>query len=606
MFELIAGAHLAPQGVTYCLWAPETREAAVDIERDGSTRMIKLESRPDGYHIGQDPSGLAGDAYGFRLDGGPLLPDPASRGQQHDAHGRSLVIDPRRYQWQTASWTRPPFRDLVIYELHVGTFTREGTFLAAAEHLEYLRDLGITAIELMPIADFPGSRNWGYDGVLIYAPERCYGTPDDLRVLVDRAHGYGIAVILDVVYNHFGPDGNYMSTYSPHYFNDRHHTPWGNAFNFDGDMAGPVRDFFLNNPAYWMNDFRVDGFRFDATHQIPDDTVPHILQELTQKVHRLGGYAIAEDERNEALVIEDATGGGHGFDGVWADDFHHSARKMQTGESHSYLQDFEGSTAELTSILQHGWLYRGQFSKFIEKPRGTSCRHLPPERFVHCISNHDQVGNRAFGERLGQIISPDAYRALSMLICLTPYTPMLFMGQEWSASTPFLFFTEHEVELGLKITEGRRKEFAFFPEFADEKLREKIPDPQASSTFINSKLNWDEPGTPGHSGILELYRTCLQLRRADATFRPKDRSSWSVSLLPWGAGVIRYDRKFLMIFDLKGGSSGPLPEGEQWRQVFTSEDGNFGGSGAITWNGEEQTLNFRSAATVLLAREQTF
>ena len=603
MSEPTAGAILTSEGVTYCLWAPETEQAAVEIQRDGETHSIELSKQSDGYHIGRDSFGLAGDAYGYRLNGGPLLPDPASRGQLHDAHGRSLVIDPKTYQWHDAAWQRPPFRDLVIYEIHVGTFTKEGTFLAAAERLEYLKALGVNAIELMPIADFPGARNWGYDGVLIYAPERCYGTPDDLRQLVDRAHAQGIAVILDVVYNHFGPDGNYMSTYSPHYFNPMHHTPWGDAFNFDGDMAGPVRNFFLSNPSYWMRDFHIDGFRFDATHQIPDDTAPHILQELTQEVHRLGGYAIAEDERNEALVIETAPTGGHGFDGVWADDFHHSSRKMQSTESHSYFQDFQGTSEELISILQHGWLYRGQFSEFMGKSRGTPCQHLPPERFVHCISNHDQVGNRAFGERLNQIISPEAYRALSMVLCLTPYTPMLFMGQEWAARTPFLFFTEHEVELGRKITEGRRKEFAFFPEFADENLREKIPDPQAVDTFEKSKLDWEECKAPPHTQILDLYRRCLQLRRSEPIFRPDDRSSWQANLLPWGAGCISYRGKYRLLFDLKGGHSGRVAESGVWKQVVFSEEKAFGGSGINPWNQETQAATFVSPAALLLVRD---
>lgn len=603
MCEPIAGAILDANGVEYCLWAPETDAATVEIGHEAEARTLRMEKRRDGYHIGRDLKGRAGDVYGYRLNGGPLLPDPASRGQLHDAHGRSMVVDPDAYQWTDGEWKRPPFRDLVIYEIHVGTFTHEGTFAAAAERLEYLQSLGITAIELMPVADFPGSRNWGYDGVLIYAPERCYGTPDDLRQFVDRAHAHGIAVILDVVYNHFGPDGNYMSTYSPHYFNARHHTPWGDAFNFDGEMAKPVRNFFLNNPPYWMREFHIDGFRFDATHQIPDDTAPHILQELTAEVHRLGGYAIAEDERNEALVIKAPEDGGHGFDGVWADDFHHSARKTQTKETHSYLLDFQGGAEELISILQHGWLYRGQLSRFMDKPRGTPCQDLPPKRFVHCISNHDQVGNRAFGERLNHIISPEAYRALSVLICLTPYTPMLFMGQEWSASTPFQFFTEHEVELGRKITEGRRKEFAFFPEFADEKLREKIPDPQAATTFEKSKLHWEESELPPHVQTLNLYRDCLRLRQKEPVFRPLSRNSWSAEKLSWGAGAIHYGGQYLLLFDLEGGHSGQLPANTNWKLALSSNAEAYGGNNNGLWNESDQIADFASAASILLVRK---
>lgn len=571
MSKLIPGAILDSDGVAYCLWAPETDSVTVDIIRkNGEPRTIPMEKNSAGFHHAIDTGGGPGDAYGFHLMGGRLLPDPASRAQQNDAHGRSLVVDPAAYTWHDSDWQRPPFRDLVIYEIHIGTFTPEGTFLSAATRLPYLQSLGINAIEIMPIADFPGSRNWGYDGVLIYAPESCYGPPDDLRHLVDQAHAHGIAVILDVVYNHFGPDGNYLSTYSPHYFNPRHHTPWGDAFNFDGDMSGPVRGFFLGNPPYWMDEFHIDGFRFDATHQIPDDTQPHILAEFTNIVHARGGYAIAEDERNEVRMITPRHLGGIGFDALWADDFHHSVRKKQTQEHHSYFQDFTGGTEELVSILRHGWLYRGQLSAFIGGPRGTDAVDCPPERFVHCITNHDQVGNRAFGERLNHIITPDTYRALSMLLCLTPYTPMLFMGQEWAASSPFLFFTEHEVELGQKITEGRRREFALFPEFADETLREKIPDPQSLATFENSKLNWDELKSRPHLEVLKLYRECLRLRRENSAFRAADRSSFSVRRLPWGPAEIRYADTFLLLVDLDGGASGKMDKG--WKLILSSTE----------------------------------
>lgn len=589
------GATVNPGGVDYCLWAPETDNVTVDILRqDGPPQVLAMTRDARGYHTVRDRDGRAGDAYGFRLMGGPLLPDPASRAQQEDAHGRSLVVDASSFPWQDAAWRRPPFRDLVIYEIHIGTFTPEGTFRQAATRLPYLRSLGITAVEIMPIADFPGSRNWGYDGVLIYAPERHYGTPDDLRHFVDQAHSHGIAVILDVVYNHFGPDGNYLSTYSPHYFTEKHHTPWGNAFNFDSEMAGPVRDFFLQNPPYWMENFHIDGFRFDATHQIPDDSEPHILQELASIVQSRGGYAIAEDERNEVRMITPRPNGGFGFNAVWADDFHHSSRVAQTREDHSYFQDFRGNTEELVSILQHGWLYRGQFSRLINAPRGTDASLLPPECFVHCISNHDQVGNRAFGERLNHIIPLEAYRALSMLICLTPYTPMLFMGQEWAAATPFLFFTEHEIDLGRKITEGRRKEFALFPEFADESLREKIPDPQALATFENSRLNWDELHQASHSEILELYSLCLRVRRENPAFRPIDRSSWRVRHLPWGAAELTYSDSFLLIFDLEGGHSGTLQEG--WHLMLSSNIADPG------WDSATRTISFTGPHALLFRR----
>jgi len=580
------GAHPVSEGVLFCTWAPEAACMSVELHRQGvsAPETIVLPERANGYHWGIVPTARAGDAYGFRRESGPVLPDPASRAQQHDVHGLSLIVNPKTFSWTDAQWERPPFRDIVIYELHIGTFTTEGTFLAAAERLPDLQDLGVTAIQLMPIADFPGTRNWGYDGVSIYAPARAYGTPDDLRTLVDRAHLLGLAVILDVVYNHFGPDGNYLSAYSPHYFHPRHHTPWGNAFNFDGDMAGPVRRFFRENPVYWMEDFHIDGFRFDATHEIQDDSTRHILAEMTTGIHERGGYTIAEDSRNLADVISET---GLGFDGVWADDFHHAARVSQTGEQHSYFQDFEGTMAEIMTTFRQGWLYCGQPSRTKKKPRGTKASHLPPSRFVWCLSNHDQTGNRALGERLNHLVSPEAYRALSVLLCLSPYTPMLFMGQEWSASTPFQFFTEHNDELGRAVTKGRRREFASFPEFANASQQESIPDPQAISTFEHSRLKWDEAGADGHRQIRELYRECLRLRLRDKAFRPADRGSWKAELSSSGAGLIHYtgsSTDFLLLFDVKGKSALP-PIEAGWECILSSEDERFGGRGASSPGG---------------------
>jgi maltooligosyltrehalose trehalohydrolase len=432
--------------------------------------------------------------------------------------------------------------------------------------------LGVNAIELMPIADFPGTRNWGYDGVLIYAPARCYGAPDDLRALVDAAHRQGIAVILDVVYNHLGPDGNYLGTFSPHYFCRRHKTPWGDGFNLDAAESAPVRRFFLENPVYWMREFHIDGFRFDATHEIKDDSRPHLLAEMTASIHAAGGYAIAEDARNESMVV---SGDGLGFDAVWADDFHHAVRVSQTREAFSYFQDFTGSMDEVVAALRHGWVYRGQHSHFLGRERGTACRHLPPQAFLHCLSNHDQTGNRWRGERINHLIQPEAYRALSVLLCLTPYSPMLFMGQEWGASSPFLYFTDHEENLGRLITEGRMKEFEAFPEFSGV---ERGPDPQAMETFRRSMLDWTEaeasPGLP----ILRLYQECLALRNRHRAFRPAGRESWSVAVVSSEARVIELvNEEFSLLVCLGGSGRVPLPAAS--RRVLSSEEARFGGSG---------------------------
>jgi maltooligosyltrehalose trehalohydrolase len=590
----VPGAHYGSNSVKYCIWSPDSHSLSVEIRASGETRSLPLEKDPSGYHFGTDPDGKPGDIYGFRRGGGPVLPDPASRFQYETVHGPAVVVDPSAYKWNDSTWKRPPFRDVVIYELHIGTFTPEGTFKAAIEKLPHLRDLGITAIEIMPIADFPGTRNWGYDGVLIYAPAKCYGAPDDLRALVDAAHSHGIAVILDVVYNHFGPDGNYFSAYSSEYFHKSHHTPWGNAFNFE---LRPVRDFFLRNPLYWMDEFHIDGFRFDATHEIEDDSETHILAEITAEIHARGGYAIAEDARNNALVISSGVPKSLGFDGVWADDFHHTARVTVTGEQHSYYQDFKGGITEVIDTLQHGWLYRGQQSIAMNKLRGTESLSLAPEHFVFCITNHDQTGNRALGERLNQIIHPDAYRALTMLLCLSPYTPMLFMGQEWGASTPFLFFTDHNDDLGRKITEGRRKEFSAFPEFSDPETRKRIPDPQALSTFEKSKLRWEEAE---NSPTLALYKECLALRRTEPEFRPSARDDWKVQATTWGAGVIAYSCHVL-VFDLKGGSTGVIDDTPIASLILSTEEPRFGGTDAFDWDPKTRTITFKKPGAALFA-----
>lgn len=604
MKSTAVGAKVGPEGVRYRVWAPDKDRVDVEISTSGRTRIVGLTREANGFFSGCDPEGKAGDKYGYLLGGKPpFRPDPASHAQAESVHGYSVVVDPKVYSWNDQAWARPVFRDLVIYELHIGTFTPEGTFLSAIGKLPYLKDLGITAIELMPIGDFPGERNWGYDGVMIYAPARCYGTPDDLRALVDSAHQNGIAVILDVVYNHFGPDGNYIAEFSSCYFNQKHHTPWGNGFNFDGENCEPVREFFINNPLYWMDEFHVDGFRFDATHEIKDDSSLNILAEITHIIHERGCYAIAEDDRNSSTVI--TSEGGLGFDGVWADDFHHTARVGVTSENYSYFADFEGTIEQMVTTLRDGWFYHGQTSKILQKPRGTEGQHLPPERFVHCITNHDQVGNRAMGERLHQLVSGQAYRTLSVLLCLSPYTPMLFMGQEWSCGSPFLFFSDHNDELGLKITAGRKKEFSGFPGFTEESEQEKIPDPQRPETFEMSKLRWNELHEEQHAAMLNLYRECLQLRSSDAAFRPAGRQGWRVEAATWGGATLSFtgsQREYLVIFDLAGTHVGGLIDPEGWTLVLSSEEARFGGSSRSAWVNAASPLTFQGPEVLVLSR----
>jgi maltooligosyltrehalose trehalohydrolase len=452
----------------------------------------------------------------------------------------------------------------------------------------------------MPIADFPGHRNWGYDGVLIYAPARAYGTPDDLRRLVDAAHGLGLAVILDVVYNHLGPDGNYLSQFSGHFFHSEHHTPWGAALNFDGHCSGEVREFFVRNPLYWMEQFHIDGVRLDATHAMIDQSDPHIFSEITRAVHGRGGYVIAEDCRHEPRLVLGPDSGGYGFDGIWADDFHHVVRVALTGEREGYFEPFEGSAGELAEVLRRGWLGEAK-----------ATARVPPSRFIHCISNHDQAGNRAFGERLNACVSAEAYRSASALLCLSPFTPLLFMGQEWAASTPFLYFTHHNEDLGPLVTEGRRREFAAFPGFRDDAALSAIPDPQDARTFERSRLCWEEAEAGPHAGVRALYRECLRMRRKSEVWRPAAREGFEVAVLRWGAIGLRLGEgaeKRLLVCDLKGGHSGKLggepiarlPAGEHWECIFSSNEKRFGGDGAAEFDVQAQRCAFEKPGLLVL------
>jgi maltooligosyltrehalose trehalohydrolase len=585
------GAELAREnaGVRYRVWAPQRDRVVVEVQDGGGNVVREIPLRPvaGGFHEATDPQGAAGDLYKYRLAANAAFPCPASRWQPFGIDGPSLVVDPARFRWTDHAWSRPAFRDLVIYELHIGTFTGAGTFRDAIRGLPFLKELGVTAIELMPIADFPGERNWGYDGVRLYAPARCYGHPDDLRALVDSAHALGIAAILDVVYNHFGPAGNYLREFSPYYFEDTHHTPWGNAVNFGGPSSQPVRDYFVSNILYWMDEFHFDGFRLDATHQIFDDSPRHILQELAENVHARGGYIIAEDERNDARIIAPQESGGFACDAVWADDFHHSI-EVGTIEASTYSEDFQGTPRELVDLIEHGWVYRGRISPRTGQPRGNECEQLAPEHFVYCISNHDQVGNRAFGERWHQMVSPETARAAAVLLCLVPYTPLLFMGQEWAASSPFLFFTDHEEALGTSIAEGRAREFRHIFEHACKQGAE-IPAPQAETTFLKSKLKWEEIERPFHAGTLRLYRELLKMRKTHDAFRPVSRAQFQVALIAPEIVSVRFRGRateWLLLCDLHGGHECSLdgdarvaaPWPVRWRLALSSNEARFAGN----------------------------
>jgi maltooligosyltrehalose trehalohydrolase len=576
------GAEILPGGgVRFRTWAPEKEVTVVVADSEGrSRRELSLGTEPGGYRSTVDDRGRAGDRYKYRFEGKDW-PDPASRFNPEGVHGAAEVIDPRDYHWQDADWTAPPLPELVIYELHIGTFTAPGTFRAAIEKFNHLVALGVNAIEVMPVADFPGNRNWGYDGVLLYAPARIYGSPNDLRALVDAAHRHRLAVILDVVYNHLGPDGNYLGSYSRDYFNPTHKTPWGDGFNFELE---PVRNFFVENAIYWRREFHVDGFRLDATHALADASEKHILAEIAQRIQSLGGFLIAEDERNEAQLLRARDQGGMGLDAIWSDDFHHVVRVMLTGAREGYYKFYRGTVEELAATVEHGWLLEGaeRAPRLLGRPGEALA--LEPEKFVVCIANHDQVGNQAFGLRLNQLISPAAYRAAAALLCLVPYTPLIWMGQEWAASTPFLYFTDHNPQLGQKVTEGRREEFRSFSAFRDPASRTGIPDPQVEETFLRSKLKWKESNEGRHAEILRLHQEFLRLRRAEAVLRDRSRANFRV--LKTADGILRIifgrseGEQWLILADLIGAHSMPLFENDQsWRLVLSSNEKRFGGDG---------------------------
>jgi maltooligosyltrehalose trehalohydrolase len=607
------GAEPQNQGVCFRTWATGKKNVSVVVfgDNEGVLRELPMQRGSDGYYSVVDSASAPGTLYKYRFDGN-LVPDIASRFQPKGVHGPSQVMDGRSFAWTDSAWKRADLHELVIYELHVGTFTREGTYEAIAARFDHFKKLGVNAIELMPIADFAGDRNWGYDGVSIYAPSRAYGKPDDLRTVINAAHRAGISVILDVVYNHLGPDGNYMGAYSDHYFNASHHTPWGAAFNLDGPDAAPVRRHFSENPVYWMTEFHFDGFRLDATHAIPDDSPKHLIQEIAERVQELGGLVICEDPRNERKIILSREKGGYGCDAVWADDFHHVVRVQMTKEYEGYMGYFKGTMEELLKTLRGGWLFTGELQKD-GIPRGTLSDDVEPEHFVHCISNHDQVGNRAYGERLNQSVSPAAYRAASALLLIEPYTPMFFMGQEWAASTPFLYFTDHHDELGKGVTEGRRKEFAEFSEFKDPTKRARIPDPQALDTFNMSKLDWKELGLPIHLKTLQLHHDFLRFRQENLTDRRRDR--WQIDQVSPTTIAIRYRREIAgdiliavqlvaheTILDLENELLRPA-KGRKWEIAMSTNNPVYGGKEAAVLDRDGLKIALSEPELIVLCQQ---
>jgi maltooligosyltrehalose trehalohydrolase len=507
------GAEVLPQGgVRFRLWAP----AAQRVEVVFQNASFPLKKMDDGWFELVSPEARAGTLYQYRINGGMLVPDPASRFQPQDAEGPSEVIDASSFLWKDNAWSGREWREAVIYELHVGTFSAKGNYGGVVDKLQHLKDTGITAIELMPLSDFAGKRNWGYDGVLPYAPDSAYGRPEDLKALVQAGHAQGLMVFLDVVYNHFGPKGNFLSLYAPQFFTDRHQTPWGAAINFDGEGSRWVREYFVQNALYWLDEYRFDGLRFDAVHAIIDQSPRHVLDELASEVHKKVGstrkiHLIVENDANQSRFLGPAK-----YAAQWNDDSHHGYHVLATGEKDGYYIAYADAPAKhLARCLAEGFAYQGEVSPFTNEPRGEPSAQLPPRVFVDFMQNHDQVGNRAFGERLVVLSSEKILKSLAGILLLAPSPPMLFMGEEWGCRQPFLFFCDFDGELGEAVRNGRRAEFGRFAAFQDPAARARIPDPLAEETFRKCVLRWED----ADQGWLEFYKELLRIRKTEIATR---------------------------------------------------------------------------------------
>ena len=532
--------------------------------------------------------------YRFRLDGGKEFPDPASRYQPEGPHGPSALIDPFCYEWGDREWRGVSIEGQVISEIHVGTFTRAGTFRGAIERLPDLVDTGITLIEVMPLAEFPGQFGWGYDGVNMFAPSHLYGSPEDFRAFVDAAHRLELGVILDVVYNHFGPDGNYLSNFSSHYLGARP-TEWGDAPNFDGEGSDAVREFFLTNARYWIEEFHLDGLRLDATQQIYDASTPHIIAEITRTVREASKgrdlIVVAENEPQDARLVRSIARGGYGVDALWNDDFHHVARVAATGRNEAYYSGYRGTAQELISAAKYGYLYQGQWFRWQEGRRGTPALDLAPTQFIAFIQNHDQVANTAAGRRLHQETSPGRFRALTALLLLLPQTPMLFQGQDFGASAPFYYFADHRSELADAIRKGRSEFISQFPSIEANDPACRVIDPTDPLTFVACKLDWSE--RRANVQALSLHRDLLKLRREDPVIRLQRARSLDGAVLDMDAFAIRFfaaddsgDR--LLVVNLgRRLHFDPAPEpllappaDAAWQTIFSTESPSYGGWGA--------------------------
>ncbi len=576
------------------MWAPRPRDLRLVLEQAGGrTRELPLAPEQGGYYAGHVPAVPSGTRYWYRLDG-RLMPDPASRSLPDGPTGPSEVIDPSTYQWQDAGWRGVTMRGQVMYELHVGTFTTEGTWRAAMARLPNLVSLGITTIEVMPVAEFPGQFGWGYDGVFLYAPTRLYGTPDDFRAFVDRAHGLGLGVILDVVYNHLGPSGNVLRDYAEAYFSE-HNNEWGDALNFDGPDAAPVREYFMANAGYWIDEFHLDGLRLDAVQAVRDASGDHVIAAATRCAREAARgrsiVVVMEHEEQKTWFLRPPAEGGGGVDAAWNDDFHHSAVVAMTGRAEAYYSDHHGTPQEFISAAKYGYLFQGQRYAWQKQPRGTRTDGLAPFQFVNFIENHDQVANSGDGSRLHQRVEPALYRAMTALFLLLPGTPLLFQGQEFGASSRFLYFAHHEGDLAEAVRKGRAEFVTQFPSLAMPEAQGALPRPDDPATFEQCKLRWNEYEANGT--YRRLHEDLLALRRSDEAFRRQEPGTVDGAVLSPTAFVLRFlteepasERLVVVNFGLDlvaGAFPEPLlapPEQATWTTRWSSEAVVYGGFGA--------------------------
>lgn len=614
--RLPVGAEVLPGGgVHFRVWAPVSQKVAVEIGSEMSlegAQVVPLQLEDEGYWSGRIETASAGMYYRYRLDSGSF-PDPASRFQPEGPHGPSQIVDPSTFSWTDHDWKGVSREGQVIYELHIGTFTKEGDWSAAVQHLPHLADLGITMIEVMPVADFPGRFGWGYDGVNLYAPTRLYGKPDDFRRFVDKAHSLGLGVILDVVYNHLGPDGNYVKQFSPHYFSETYNNEWGDALNFDGEYSAPVREYFVSNAGYWVDEYHCDGLRLDATQQIFDRSDTHLLTAIHAKCREAAGnrgiYIVGENETQHSRLVRPLQHGGYGLDSLWNDDFHHSAIVAMTGKNEAYYSDYHGSPQEFISAAKWGFLFQGQRYKWQKQRRGSPGLDLSPTNFVNFLQNHDQIANSLWGRRLHTLTSGGKMRALTALLLLGPNTPMLFQGQEFASGSPFLYFADHNPELAAAVAKGREEFLSQFPSIASEDVAALIPNPEKEETFLRCKLDFAD--REKNVEVLQCHRDLLRLRRDDPLLGKAERGNFDGAVLGPAAFVLRFfgraqDDRLLLVNLGPQLHLDPAPEpllapphGCLWQTHWASEDPRYGGSGTPEVDSDENWRLPAEAAVLL-------